>query len=50
MALRFALNVQEVREATEDEKEHQHAHGLDGIEVLDEDDEEPGKDAGPTLH
>jgi FKBP-type peptidyl-prolyl cis-trans isomerase SlyD len=51
MALRFALNVQEVREATEDEKEHQHAHGLDGLEVLDEDDdEEPGKDAGPTLH
>jgi FKBP-type peptidyl-prolyl cis-trans isomerase SlyD len=50
MALRFALNVQEVREATEDEKEHQHAHGLDGLEVLDEDDDEPGKDAGPTLH
>ncbi|MEA3116541.1 MAG: FKBP-type peptidyl-prolyl cis-trans isomerase SlyD, partial [Caballeronia sp.] len=42
--------VQEVREATEDEKEHQHAHGLDGLEVLDEDDEEPGKDVGPTLH
>jgi len=38
MALRFALSVQEVREATEDEKEHQHAHGADGIEVLDDDD------------
>jgi FKBP-type peptidyl-prolyl cis-trans isomerase SlyD len=50
MALRFALSVQEVREATEDEKEHQHAHGADGIEILD-DDEEPGEDEGPpTLH
>ena len=31
MALRFALSVQEVRTATEDEIEHQHAHGADGL-------------------
>ena len=54
MALRFTLSVQEVRTATEDEIEHQHAHGADGLHVVDEDDEddddEPRKDAGPTLH
>jgi FKBP-type peptidyl-prolyl cis-trans isomerase SlyD len=54
MALRFALSVQEVRTATEDEIEHQHAHGADGLEILDEDeddaDDEPGKESGPTLH
>jgi FKBP-type peptidyl-prolyl cis-trans isomerase SlyD len=54
MALRFALSVQEVRDATHDEIEHQHAHGADGLQVVDEDDEdddsEPRKDAGPTLH
>jgi FKBP-type peptidyl-prolyl cis-trans isomerase SlyD len=54
MALRFALSVQEVRVATEDEIEHQHAHGADGLEILDEDeddaDDEPGKESGPTLH
>jgi FKBP-type peptidyl-prolyl cis-trans isomerase SlyD len=54
MALRFALSVQEVRDATEDEIEHQHAHGADGLSVVDEDeddeDDEPRKDSGPTLH
>ncbi|BAN23554.1 FKBP-type peptidyl-prolyl cis-trans isomerase [Caballeronia insecticola] len=54
MALRFALSVQEVRTATEDEIEHQHAHGADGLQVVDEDDDEddgePRKDSGPTLH
>ncbi|SPB16835.1 FKBP-type peptidyl-prolyl cis-trans isomerase 2 [Caballeronia novacaledonica] len=54
MALRFALSVQEVRTATDDEIQHQHAHGADGLHVVDEDedddDEEPRKDAGPTLH
>lgn len=49
MALRFALTVKEVREATPDEIEHEHAHGADGLEVidLDKDDDE---DAPPTLH
>jgi FKBP-type peptidyl-prolyl cis-trans isomerase SlyD len=54
MALRFALSVQEVRDATDDEIEHQHAHGADGLTIADEDeeddDEEPRKDSGPTLH
>ena len=54
MALRFSLSVQEVRDATEDEIEHQHAHGADGLHVVDEDedddDDEQRKDAGPTLH
>jgi FKBP-type peptidyl-prolyl cis-trans isomerase SlyD len=53
MALRFSLSVQEVRTATEDEIQHQHAHGADGLLVADEDeddDDEPPKDAGPTLH
>ncbi|KMZ13055.1 FKBP-type peptidyl-prolyl cis-trans isomerase SlyD [Candidatus Burkholderia humilis] len=54
MALRFALSVQEVRDATEDEIEHQHAHGADGLSIADEDedddDDEPRKDSGPTLH
>jgi FKBP-type peptidyl-prolyl cis-trans isomerase SlyD len=51
MALRFALTVKDVRPATEDEIQHEHAHGADGLEVLDEDedDEEEGK-SGPTLH
>jgi FKBP-type peptidyl-prolyl cis-trans isomerase SlyD len=52
MALRFALTVKDVRPATEDEIQHEHAHGADGLEVLDEDDEaddESGK-SGPTLH
>jgi FKBP-type peptidyl-prolyl cis-trans isomerase SlyD len=52
MSLRFALTVREVREATEDEIEHEHAHGADGLEVLDEDedDEEAAPKSGPTLH
>ena len=54
MALRFALSVQEVRTATDDEIEHQHAHGAEGLEVLDDDEDdaedETGKQSGPTLH
>ncbi|CCD39973.1 FKBP-type peptidyl-prolyl cis-trans isomerase SlyD [Candidatus Paraburkholderia kirkii UZHbot1] len=51
MVLRFSLSVQEVRDATDDEIGHQHAHGADSLHVVDEDDDEaPRKDAGPTLH
>jgi FKBP-type peptidyl-prolyl cis-trans isomerase SlyD len=55
MSLRFALSVKEVREATEDEIQHEHAHGADGLEVVDEDDDEDdtdadGKPSRPTLH
>jgi len=54
MALRFALTVTEVREATPDEIEHEHAHGLDGLEVIDEDDEDGEENVSlpraPTLH
>lgn len=55
MALRFALTVTEVREATPDEIEHEHAHGIDGLEVVDEDEDDEEGDAGtnesrPTLH
>ncbi|MGI4812469.1 MAG: FKBP-type peptidyl-prolyl cis-trans isomerase [Janthinobacterium lividum] len=47
MALRFALTVAEVREATEDEIEHEHAHGANGLEVIDEDAE--GEEDGPQI-
>jgi FKBP-type peptidyl-prolyl cis-trans isomerase SlyD len=50
MALRFALTVKDVRPATEDEIQHEHAHGADGLEVLDEDDEDEDDKSGPTLH
>jgi len=40
MALRFALTVKEVREATEEEIEHEHAHGADGLQIADEEEEE----------
>ncbi|CAD6539973.1 FKBP-type peptidyl-prolyl cis-trans isomerase SlyD [Paraburkholderia hiiakae] len=52
MALRFALTVKEVRVATEDEIEHEHAHGADGLEVIDEDEEDDGDEGAskPTLH
>jgi FKBP-type peptidyl-prolyl cis-trans isomerase SlyD len=55
MALRFALTVQDVREATPDEIEHEHAHGADGLEVIDfdedeDDDGEPEGGKSPTLH
>ena len=49
MALRFDLTVADVREATPEEIEHEHAHGADGVEVMDPDDEED-EDTGPTLH
>ena len=49
MALRFDLTVADVREATPEEIEHEHAHGADGVEVMDPEDEE-GEDTGPTLH
>lgn len=44
MALRFALKVTEVRSATDDEVEHGHAHGAEGVEVLDIDEEDDGDD------
>ena len=51
MALRFALTVKEVRPATEDEIQHEHAHGADGLEIIDEDDDEDAEGkSGPTLH
>ncbi|WP_429496683.1 FKBP-type peptidyl-prolyl cis-trans isomerase [Robbsia andropogonis] len=53
MALRFALTVTEVREATEDEIEHEHAHGIDGLEVVDEDEydeDDSTPPPKPTLH
>ena len=51
MALRFALTVKDVREATEDEIEHEHAHGAEGLEIVDEDDDEDGEaPSGRTLH
>jgi FKBP-type peptidyl-prolyl cis-trans isomerase SlyD len=54
MALRFSLTVTEVRDATPDEIEHEHAHGIDGLEVVDEDDDEDepadGEPKPPTLH
>lgn len=46
MALRFDLRVTDVREATAEEIEHGHVHGENGLEVADEDDEEPPR----TLH
>ena len=48
MALRFDLTVTEVRGATPEEIEHEHAHGADGVEVMHLEDEE--EDEGPTLH
>ena len=45
MALRFELTVADVRPATEEEVEHQHAHGASGLEIVDED-----EDDAPTLH
>ena len=50
MALRFALTVKEVREATEDEIQHEHAHGADGLEVYDDDEDDLNPKSGPTLH
>jgi FKBP-type peptidyl-prolyl cis-trans isomerase SlyD len=52
MALRFSLSVKDVRAATEDEIEHEHAHGAEGLEIVDEDDddEEGGEPKGHTLH
>jgi len=49
MALRFDLTVADVREATPEEIEHEHAHGADGVEVMDHEDEDD-EDTGPTLH
>ncbi|KAG0191972.1 hypothetical protein DFQ28_010498 [Apophysomyces sp. BC1034] len=54
MALRFSLTVKDVREATADEIEHEHAHGADGLEVVDldddDDDSSPADGKSPTLH
>ena len=46
MALRFDLKVTEVREATAEEIEHGHVHGENGLEVVDEDED----DKPHTLH
>lgn len=58
MALRFWVQVSEIREATPEEVEHGHPHGATGLEVEDEDDEldelenalNPKVDRPPTLH
>jgi FKBP-type peptidyl-prolyl cis-trans isomerase SlyD len=42
--------VKDVRPATEDEIQHEHAHGADGLEVLDEDEDDEEDKSGPTLH
>lgn len=47
MALRFELKVSDVRPATDEEIEHQHAHGASGLEIVDEDEDQ---DDAPTLH
>jgi FKBP-type peptidyl-prolyl cis-trans isomerase SlyD len=50
MALRFSLKVTEVREATADEVEHEHAHGADGLHVVDEDeDDDDDEDEPPRV-
>ncbi|WP_323072505.1 peptidylprolyl isomerase [Mycetohabitans endofungorum] len=58
MALRFSLTVRDVREATADEVEHEHAHGADGLDVIDVDEDDgqdvdgasPAAGKSPTLH
>jgi FKBP-type peptidyl-prolyl cis-trans isomerase SlyD len=52
MALRFNLKVTEVREATADEVEHEHAHGADGLHVADDDEDDDDTDEEPprVLH
>ncbi|HTJ92336.1 MAG TPA: peptidylprolyl isomerase [Pararobbsia sp.] len=52
MALRFSLKVTEVREATADELEHEHAHGADGLHVVDDDEDDEDDDEEPprVLH
>lgn len=30
--------------------EHEHAHGTEGLEIVDEDEDEDGKPSGHTLH
>ncbi|MDR9125119.1 FKBP-type peptidyl-prolyl cis-trans isomerase SlyD [Burkholderia multivorans] len=56
MALHFALTVKDVREATEEEIEHEHVHGAEGLEIVDEDEDDEDdrpNDASPsgrTLH
>src|ERR1700743_1386154 len=49
MALRFDLKVTEVREATVDEVEHEHAHGADGLHVADEDEDDEDEDEPPRV-
>jgi FKBP-type peptidyl-prolyl cis-trans isomerase SlyD len=58
MALRFWVQVSEIREATPEEVDHGHPHGASGLEVEEEDDEleelenalNPKIDKPPTLH
>jgi FKBP-type peptidyl-prolyl cis-trans isomerase SlyD len=49
MALRFNLKVTEVRDATSDEVEHEHAHGADGLHVIDDDDDDEDDDEPPRI-
>ena len=51
MALRFNLKVTEVREATADELEQEHAHGADGLHVVDDedDDDDDGDEEPPRV-
>ena len=48
IALRFSLEVLDVRDASEEELEHGHVHGPDGHHHHDEGDDEV--DEGPALH
>jgi FKBP-type peptidyl-prolyl cis-trans isomerase SlyD len=48
IALRFSLEVLDVRDASEEELEHGHVHGADGHHHHDDGDDEV--DAGPALH
>ena len=50
MALRFDLNVIEVREASEEEIAHQHVHGAHGHDHGDLDDEEGDHYSSHPLH
>ena len=50
MALRFNLKVTEVREATADEVEHEHAHGADGLHVVDDEDDDEDDEPPRVLH
>ena len=52
MALRFWIQVSQIRPATPEEIEHGHPHGASGLELDDEDDDLDGllDSNQPTLH